>query len=63
MLHLLTCNHKNFEFLQSPSRFKRAFFCFFLFFFSPCRTFRMGLDIVFNTNLQLNNAEGMKRNI
>lgn len=57
MLHLLTCNHKNFEFLQSPSRFKRAFF------FSPCRTFRMGLDKVFNTNLQLNNAEGMKRNI
>lgn len=35
----------------------------FLFFFSPCRTFRMGLDKVFNTNLQLNNAEGMKRNI
>ena len=60
MLHLLTCNHKNFEFLQSPSRFKRAFFCFF---FSLSHFPYGSTDKVFNTNLQLNNAEGMKRNI
>lgn len=57
MLHLLTCNHKNFEFFFLVSNAR------FFVFFSPCRTFRMGLDKVFNTNLQLNNAEGMKRNI